>query len=112
MRLAEKIIHENNDIIIFRWHEFHGDKLTTVITIKKVWFNKTRIYMETNNGETFSRPLEAFPVLKEATLQQRNYFTLANIELIFDGKHWTKTYISIVSLMPLNRIIIIVLLSL
>lgn len=30
--------------------------------------------MLTNNGETYSRPLEAFPVLKEATEKQRMAF--------------------------------------
>ncbi|HZI68748.1 MAG: DUF2442 domain-containing protein [Ginsengibacter sp.] len=43
-------------------------------TIKKIWFEKRRIYMLTNNGETYSRPLEAFPVLKEATEKQRMAF--------------------------------------
>ncbi|MGN6802980.1 MAG: DUF2442 domain-containing protein [Ginsengibacter sp.] len=43
-------------------------------TIKKIWFEKRRIYMLTNNGETYSRPLEAFPVLREATEKQRMAF--------------------------------------
>ncbi|MEO9021758.1 MAG: DUF2442 domain-containing protein [Ginsengibacter sp.] len=45
-------------------------------TIKKIWFKGNRIYMETNNDETYSRALEAFPILKEATLQQRNDFSI------------------------------------
>ena len=32
--------------------------------------------METENGETYSRALEAFPVLKDATSQQRNAFKI------------------------------------
>ena len=32
--------------------------------------------METENGETYSRALEAFPVLKDATPQQRNAFKI------------------------------------
>lgn len=32
--------------------------------------------METNNDEIYSRPLEAFPILKEATLQQRNDYVI------------------------------------
>lgn len=51
-------------------------KLNSMNTIKKIWFKGTRIYMETNKGETYSRPLEAFPILKEATLQQRNDYTI------------------------------------
>lgn len=32
--------------------------------------------METNNSEIYSRPLEAFPVLMEASAEQRNVFTI------------------------------------
>ena len=32
--------------------------------------------METENGETYNRALEAFPVLKDATQQQRNAFKI------------------------------------
>ena len=28
-------------------------------TIKDIWFDANRIYMKTDGGETFSRPLEA-----------------------------------------------------
>ena len=45
-------------------------------TIKKIWFKGNRIFMETEKGETFSRALEAFPVLKDATVQQRNTFKI------------------------------------
>jgi ribosome-binding protein aMBF1 (putative translation factor) len=51
-------------------------KSDSMNTIKKIWFKGTRIYIETNNGETYSRPLEAFPILKEATSQQRNQYTI------------------------------------
>ena len=33
--------------------------------------------METEKGETYSRALEAFPVLKDATQQQRNAFKIS-----------------------------------
>lgn len=36
-------------------------------TIKDIWFDANRIYMKTDGGETFSRPLEAFPLLKDAS---------------------------------------------
>jgi hypothetical protein len=45
-------------------------------TIKKIWFKESRIYMETSKRETYSRPLEAFPVLKSATILQRNAFKI------------------------------------
>lgn len=44
--------------------------------ITKVWFENNRIYIETDTGETFSRPLEAFPRLMEATLRQRNKYSI------------------------------------
>lgn len=40
-------------------------------TIEKVWFDDRRIYIKTSGGETLSRPLEAFPRLMEATVEQR-----------------------------------------
>ena len=45
-------------------------------TIKKIWFKGNRIFMETEKGETFSRALEAFPILKDATEQQRNAYKI------------------------------------
>ena len=44
-------------------------------TIKDVWFKDERIYMETNTGETYSRQREAFPILKEASDEDRQVFT-------------------------------------
>jgi len=44
--------------------------------IKKIWFERNRIYVETKAGETYSRPLEAFPILKEATDKQRKDYKL------------------------------------
>ncbi|MEO9004895.1 MAG: DUF2442 domain-containing protein [Ginsengibacter sp.] len=45
-------------------------------TIKKIWFERNRIYMETNNSETYSRPLEAFPILKAANDKQRKSYKI------------------------------------
>jgi len=39
--------------------------------IEKVWFDANRIYLSTDEGETLSRPLEAFPVLKDASESER-----------------------------------------
>lgn len=44
------------------------------VKIGAVWFRYERIFMKTESGEVFSRPLEAFPVLKNATAQQRENY--------------------------------------
>ena len=49
-------------------------------TIVKVWFEDNRIYIKTHEGNTYSRPLEAFPLLLEATPEQR-----AQCEIGLDG---------------------------
>ena len=49
-------------------------------TIVKVWFEDNRIYIKTQEGNTYSRPLEAFPLLLEATPEQR-----ARYEIGLDG---------------------------
>ncbi len=47
-----------------------------MVKIEKVWFNDERIYLLTDSGETLSRPLEAFPVFKEASEAERNDFKI------------------------------------
>lgn len=42
--------------------------------IKEIWFDRGRIYMRSEAGHTFSRPLEAFPLLKDASSAQREQF--------------------------------------
>ena len=44
--------------------------------IKDLWFDANRIYMKTDGGETFSRPLEAFPLLKDASDRERLDFKI------------------------------------
>ena len=53
--------------------------------IVKVWFNEGRIYILTDQGNTYSRPLEAFPLLLDTTDEQR-----AKYEIGLDGDdiHW------------------------
>lgn len=53
--------------------------------IVKVWFKEGRIYILTDQGNTYSRPLEAFPLLLDATDEQR-----AKYEIGLDGDdiHW------------------------
>lgn len=45
-------------------------------TIAKLWFADGRIYILTDKGNTYSRPLEAFPLLLEATPEQRREYTI------------------------------------
>lgn len=47
--------------------------------IAKVWFSNNRIYIKTENGIEKSRPLEAFPLLMDASDGQRsNFFVWAD----------------------------------
>ncbi len=39
--------------------------------ISKVWFDSQRVYIETDAAKVYSRPLEAFPVLLDATDEER-----------------------------------------
>ena len=54
--------------------------------ITKVWFTDGRIFINTDQGRTYSRPLEAFPLLKDATESQRMHY---EIGLFADEIHWT-----------------------
>ena len=44
--------------------------------IKNIWFDKNRIYMRSTENRILSRPLEAYPELKDASAEQRNDFTI------------------------------------
>lgn len=46
------------------------------LKIKRVWFKSERIFMESEDGEVYSRPLEAFPSLKNATVSQRENYEI------------------------------------
>ena len=54
-------------------------------SIEKLWFADNRIHILTDAGNTYSRPLEAFPLLLDATPEQR-----AQYEIGLDGDdiHW------------------------
>ena len=41
--------------------------------IKSIWFDEKRIYLKTTEGRVLSRPLEAYPELKDASMEQRFY---------------------------------------
>lgn len=55
--------------------------------IEKVWFDTNRIYLLTDGGETLSRPLEAFPVLKDASESDRLDFKIGRFG---DDIRWEK----------------------
>ena len=55
--------------------------------IKKVWFDANRIYLLTEGGETLSRPLEAFPLLKDASELDRQDFQIGRFG---DDIRWEK----------------------
>lgn len=45
-------------------------------TIKNIWFENGRIYMLSSEDKVYSRPLEAFPTLKDATDAERKDYTI------------------------------------
>lgn len=47
-------------------------------TIKRVWFENERIHMLSSSGKAYSRPLEAFPFLKEASEEERSAFIITH----------------------------------
>ena len=53
--------------------------------IIKVWFDSGRIIIKTDSGKTYSRPLQAFPRLLDATPEQR---ALYEIGLDGDDIRW------------------------
>lgn len=44
--------------------------------IKDIWFDGGRIFMRDTEGAVYTRPLEAFPLLMEATEEQREIFEI------------------------------------
>lgn len=45
-------------------------------TIKDIWFDSGHIFMRDTEGAVYTRPLEAFPLLMEATEEQRENFII------------------------------------
>lgn len=45
-------------------------------TIQEIWFDTGRIFMRDTENQVYSRPLEAFPLLMEATDEQRQTYTI------------------------------------
>ena len=46
------------------------------ITIVRVWFSDRRIFIRTNEDKEYSRPLEAFPLLLDASEEERKRFKI------------------------------------
>lgn len=53
--------------------------------IEKVWFENCRIFINTNQQRTLSRPLEAFPTLKDASDKERSDMRIGRFG---DDIHW------------------------
>jgi hypothetical protein len=53
--------------------------------IDRIWFSEDRIFMKTEQGEVLSRPLEAFPLLKNATEAERSAFKIGKFK---DDVRW------------------------
>jgi hypothetical protein len=49
-------------------------------TIAGIWFSENRVFMKTEQGEVYSRPLEAFPALKNATESERSTFKIGKFK--------------------------------
>ena len=54
-------------------------------TIINIWFSDNRIYVKTDKDRVLDRPLEAFPLLKNASDEERKHF---EIGLYGDDVHW------------------------
>ena len=68
----------------------HGMNITKIDnmemkTIAEIWFSENRIFMKTEQGEIYSRPLESFPLLKNATDAERLNF---KIGMLKDDVRW------------------------
>ena len=59
----------------------------TMAKIEKVWFDSHRVYVQTDSGEQLSRPLEAFPVLKDASIEERKNYRIGRFG---DDIRWEK----------------------
>ena len=54
-------------------------------TIRKLWFENERIYIETLKGEFLSQPMIFFPRLHKASNKERSQWTESHF-----GIHWEK----------------------
>ena len=73
-------------------------------TIKDIWFDANRIYVKTDDEKTFSRPLEAFPLLKDASDKERLDFKIGKFGDDVRWNHWMRIFIYPAFLKQWNRI--------
>ncbi|MDR1880657.1 MAG: DUF2442 domain-containing protein [Tannerellaceae bacterium] len=52
-------------------------------TVRKLWFDNERIFIETAEKEVLSQPMRFFPRLRQATDDQRSEWTESHF-----GLHW------------------------
>ena len=45
-------------------------------TIKKIWFDKNRIFMRSSKDKIYSRPLEAYPEIQELSMEDKYDFLI------------------------------------
>ena len=62
-----------NFIPIFVVLIIHG---LTMEKIKNLWFDNNRVFIRTDKGRMYSRPLEAYPELMEASVEDRNDYVI------------------------------------
>lgn len=55
--------------------------------IQKIWFDNERIFLLTDDGKELSRPLEAYPTLKDASPEERMDFKIGRFG---DDIRWEK----------------------
>ena len=58
----------------------HGMNKIKMKTIAEIWFSENRVFMKTEQNEVYSRPLEAFPALKNATESERLSFKIGKFK--------------------------------
>lgn len=61
----------------FELLEMHINPIKAEEKIKQIWFENERIYMRSTLDKTYSRPLEVFPILKDASAGQREAYEIS-----------------------------------
>ena len=71
--------------------------------IEKLWFDSERIWITTDEGQTLSRPLEAFPTLKDATEPQRLSYKIGRFGDTIRWEEIDEEFTSVVSMIRKNQ---------
>ena len=56
------------------------------MAIKSIWFEGARIYMRSEDGSLYSRPLEAFPRLLELRMRNVVLMRSYSVVVLFGGQ--------------------------